>query len=498
MKQKKTMKLWQMIVILILSVTMIVTMFLPAFRVDSKARRKQIEVINKDEALAEQMERNYGARIQGNLYMELGEQDNPDSGMPEGETADGEVPNGEMSDGSLTDNEMSDGAVPDGGISDGLETESEAGLNTRSMMDDLEEGLGTFDEEISKFEGETNTKFSKISPFRIMTHGFEKFALGDRVSEDDTEKEKSAFAAIQKKYNTLRVMLWIIFVFTLIIILMVLLGFFLKWNKFIPLVTCTVYSVAASIIFGYLRFGFLKSNDKKTDGAALGELSNSYLFGLTDLSEVSVQGLGKILSCFYSVAFLIAFITGILMILMNVISMLTGNRVASGEDTGNLPDIPIYDGPAGGVGDVNVNVPFPGAGDIEKLPTEPVSVHAVESIPVKKKVVSVPPAVPPVSMGQVRCTKGVAAGQGFMLPPDRKVIVGKSQQKANLIINNQDISNVHCSIRYNPGMNTYTIKDHSMNGTFVNGVRLQKDAAIEYPAGTVLALADGSNEITLG
>ena len=108
------------------------------------------------------------------------------------------------------------------------------------------------------------------------------------------------------------------------------------------------------------------------------------------------------------------------------------------------------------------------------------------------------PAPKAQQMGQVRCTKGIAVGQGFMLPQDRKVIIGKSPQSANLVINNQNVSNIHCSIRYNPGMNTYIIKDHSMNGTFVNGVRLQKDAAIEYPAGTILSLADGSNEITLG
>ena len=229
----------------------------------------------------------------------------------------------------------------------------------------------------------------------------------------------------------------------------------------------------------------------------MGELNKSYVFGLTDLSEVSVQGLGKILSCFYSIAFLIAFITGILMIIVSVMSMLTGNRVVAGEDTDNLPDIPIHNGLVGAVGDVKEGVLFPEVENIENIPTEPVSV-SVNPVPVKKKVVPIPPAVPQVPMGQVRCTKGVAAGQGFMLPLDRKVIVGKSQQKANLIINNQNISNVHCSIRYNPGTNTYTIKDHSMNGTFVNGVRLQKDAAMEYPAGTVLTLADGNNEITLG
>ena len=39
---------------------------------------------------------------------------------------------------------------------------------------------------------------------------------------------------------------------------------------------------------------------------------------------------------------------------------------------------------------------------------------------------------------------------------------------------------------------------HSTNGTYVNGARIQKDVPMSFPAGTVLQLADGSNEIKLG
>lgn len=105
---------------------------------------------------------------------------------------------------------------------------------------------------------------------------------------------------------------------------------------------------------------------------------------------------------------------------------------------------------------------------------------------------------PQTGVGKVLCTKGVAVGQGFKLPVDRKVIVGKSPSKANLVINNQNVSNIHCSIRYNAARNTYIVKDHSTNGTFVNGVRMAKEVPMEYPAGTILSLADGTNQITLG
>ena len=101
-------------------------------------------------------------------------------------------------------------------------------------------------------------------------------------------------------------------------------------------------------------------------------------------------------------------------------------------------------------------------------------------------------------MGQVMCTKGAAEGQGFSLPEQSKVIVGKSNLNANLVINHPHVSNIHCSIRYKAATNTYVVKDHSMNGTFVNGTRMQKDVPMEFPAGTVLQLADGSNEIKLG
>lgn len=101
-------------------------------------------------------------------------------------------------------------------------------------------------------------------------------------------------------------------------------------------------------------------------------------------------------------------------------------------------------------------------------------------------------------MGQVVCIKGVAAGQGFSLPETAKIVVGKSRQNTNMLINSPMVSNVHCSIRYKAATNTYIVKDHSTNGTYVNGTRLQKDMPMSFPAGTVLQLADGSNEIKLG
>lgn len=102
------------------------------------------------------------------------------------------------------------------------------------------------------------------------------------------------------------------------------------------------------------------------------------------------------------------------------------------------------------------------------------------------------------TMGQVRCIKGMAAGQGFRLPPNRKIVIGKNPSKATLVINESYVSNVHCTIQYNAGNNTYIVTDHSTNGTYVNGIKLQKDVPMAYPAGTVLMLVNSNIEIKLG
>ncbi len=110
-----------------------------------------------------------------------------------------------------------------------------------------------------------------------------------------------------------------------------------------------------------------------------------------------------------------------------------------------------------------------------------------------------PPVSPAPKMGRVKVTEGKVVGnKGYRLKQGYKIVVGKSSQRAQLIIDNQHISNVHCSIRYNSALDSYIVKDHSTNGTFVHGKRLTKDQAAEFPAGTVLVLADGVAKITLG
>lgn len=421
MKQKKTMRLWQMIVILLLSVVMLVTMFVPAFKIDGEAIVGAAEKVVEDELTEEQKNsEEYSAALQ------------------------------------MSKEEM--------------------------------------DKSIEELENNYGITISKISAFNIMTHSLSKLLAGDSAtSEDEQEIASSEIGtALQGKYNFLRIMLWVVYALDLIVLIVTLLGFLLKISKFIPLIISTLYGLLAAILFGYLRFFLLKSIGKKL-GTFI--VSIPFFFGVD--SSLMLENLPSIMTAFYSVAFLIAFIVALLMLFASVLFMFIGNSVEAQEEEdwedeeeysvsgGYVPPAPMDKGLSQMHTMQGENHFFGGGAD--NIPTEPVQVEKRNPVRAAKQ-----------PMGQVRCTKGDARGAGYALPQDRKVIVGKSPQNANLVINNQNVSNIHCSIRYNAATNTYLVKDHSMNGTFVNGIRLQKDVAMEFPAGTVLSLADGSNEITLG
>lgn len=376
-----------------------------------------------------------------------------------------------------------------------------------------------FEEKIKEYEKENGVKIRQISAFRIMTNSYGKLLYGKNWTAEvkNNIKENEFLSKIDSKYNTLRVILWIIYMLAFVILFMVILGAMLRWSKFITAAITIAYGLAATAVFFYLRFGMvgsiIKAIDNNTD-----LLDSLGIDGLMAISVNMTSLLKEVLSSFYSIGFFADFILVLLVVVISLISMLTGNKREMLEDS--------WDGMP--TDDFN---PFGSAGSIPASNTDPVfgqtsaadpfnmsaaagmssSSHdmdltATPTAPLVSMATPTPPPVAPAApisvasapVGQVKCTMGSAVGQGFRLPADRKVVIGKSPQNANMVINHPNVSNIHCSIRYNASNNSYIVKDHSMNGTFVNGVRLQKDVPMAYPAGTVLSLADGSNQITLG
>ena len=101
-------------------------------------------------------------------------------------------------------------------------------------------------------------------------------------------------------------------------------------------------------------------------------------------------------------------------------------------------------------------------------------------------------------MGTVRCVAGVANGTGFRLPEGNEIIVGSDAGRSSLVISDSLISGTHCTIKYQAALDSYTVTDHSTNGTYVEDYRLDKDVPTPVPAGTVIAFADKKNRIQLG
>ena len=395
MRQRKTMKLWQMLVIIILSAGMLVTIFLPAYHFNGNAVVKGCKKLApkvKEETEAENELRNILEEI-------------------------------------LDDNFFI--------ITEHISNIKETGTISEELSQKIKEKA---DEKVEVEEKIADVGISSISPGGIMING---------LGEDS--------------FILMRVILWILYMLVVIVLIVTILSFCLEWTKYIVLGISTFYGLAAAVAFGIGQFWSPGVADKFTD--------------IKDMEYTMKTLTSKDMSCFMGVAFLIAFIIAVLLLIVSVVSMFVGNA------------------------EREVVVPDPDPEEEwrrrERERQERERQERDRRERERKERERRKQAQKPV-MGQVRCTKGIAMGQGFSLPQESKVVVGKSRQNANLLIQDPHVSNIHCSIRYQAATNSYIVKDHSSNGTFVNGVRLQKDVPMVFPAGTVLQLADGSNEITLG
>lgn len=371
----------------------------------------------------------------------------------------------------------------------GSQLDEAIGGLTGYSMDDLESEI---DKALQEAEQENNVKVSSISVGNIMIKSADKFFGTDAEDADD-----EATASVKSGYNTGRIIFWIIYIAVILVIVLVILGFVLEWSKYIPLGITAGYSLVAAGIFGFLRFA--------TPGMVAKSSAFSELFSQIPLSESLMSSMAsKMIACFYGPAFLVAMIIAILSLVWSVVCMFVGGSEQPAQLPVNPPVPPQP--PIDGVPRYDPDWAAKQRELEEKKRQEEIRRREEERLRrekeelerQKKELEEKIKAQRQPQMGQVVCIKGVAAGQGFSLPETAKIVVGKSRQNTNMLINSPMVSNVHCSIRYKAATNTYIVKDHSTNGTYVNGTRLQKDMPMSFPAGTVLQLADGSNEIKLG
>ena len=248
MEQRKTMKLWQMLVIVILSAGMLVTMFLPAFHFNGNAIKKM-----------------------GNKLMQ------------------------------------SAGVLGD--------------VLGSVASEELDKKAEDFDEEVKQAEEEAGIKISSITPGRIMTHSFASF-FGIESSEELSE---TPLEGVENPYNMLRVLLWIVFVLAILVMLVTVLGFGLQWTKYISLSISAAYGLFATVLFGIWQFLSPGAAAKSIDIGSILENALGNMGSLGNLGGSLDSLITKLISCFWGVAFLIAFIVAVLLLIVSVVSMFVGN-----------------------------------------------------------------------------------------------------------------------------------------------------------------------------
>ena len=318
----------------------------------------------------------------------------------------------------------------------GSQLDEAIGGLTGYSMDDLESEI---DKALQEAEQENNVKVSSISVGNIMIKSADKFFGTDAEDADD-----EATASVKSGYNTGRIIFWIIYIAVILVIVLVILGFVLEWSKYIPLGITAGYSLVAAGIFGFLRFA--------TPGMVAKSSAFSELFSQIPLSESLMSSMAsKMIACFYGPAFLVAMIIAILSLVWSVVCMFVGGSAK--EEVPVLVDGPGWQEPRP---DYDPDWARKQRELEEKKRQEEIRRREEERLRrekeelerQKKELEEKIKAQQQPQMGQVVCIKGVAAGQGFSLPETAKIVVGKSRQNTNMLINSPMVSNVHCSIRY--------------------------------------------------
>ena len=99
----------------------------------------------------------------------------------------------------------------------------------------------------------------------------------------------------------------------------------------------------------------------------------------------------------------------------------------------------------------------------------------------------------------LRGVAGMYAGSVFKIKPDQTVVLGRDPKQAQIVFSQgaDKISRRHCSVMFSSHLGQYQVVDHSSNGTFVSGSRLQLNVPVTLPRGTQLALGSNDNIIRL-
>ena len=95
--------------------------------------------------------------------------------------------------------------------------------------------------------------------------------------------------------------------------------------------------------------------------------------------------------------------------------------------------------------------------------------------------------------------RGIHKGVKFHFRPEERILVGRSEKAADIVINQPLASRIHCVIVFHESDNSYEVVDFSKNGTFLQDKkRLAPDTGYILKPGTEISFGDCDNVYRLG
>ncbi|MDO5423518.1 MAG: FHA domain-containing protein [Eubacteriales bacterium] len=97
----------------------------------------------------------------------------------------------------------------------------------------------------------------------------------------------------------------------------------------------------------------------------------------------------------------------------------------------------------------------------------------------------------------ITCVEGPYAGSHAPMEYDEEAIVGNDEEACSLVILSDRISPVHCRVRFDKNRNEYQVMSVSLDGTFVNGYRMEENQWLPLQRGACLKLGMDENILRL-
>lgn len=99
------------------------------------------------------------------------------------------------------------------------------------------------------------------------------------------------------------------------------------------------------------------------------------------------------------------------------------------------------------------------------------------------------------SVTTLTATKGQY--EGSTIEFEGSVVIGRDPACSELIIDDSNVSRMHCTITFDPSDHSYIVTDHSTNGTFIGRERIEKGKSKIVNKGTFIIIGQSGNNFRL-